>query len=44
MEGSSFCTIPAGEGMISAFFDSAVLSVFPFEQEQPAPPIHPGTH
>jgi hypothetical protein len=26
--------IPAGEGTISAFFRSAVLSVFPFKQEQ----------
>jgi hypothetical protein len=26
---------PAGEGRISAFFRSAVLSVFPFRTEQP---------
>jgi hypothetical protein len=26
--------IPAGEGAASAFFDIAVLSVFPFDQEQ----------
>jgi hypothetical protein len=44
MEGSSYSTIPAGEGMTAAFFDNAVLSVFPFEQEQRALPIHPGTH
>ena len=28
---ASFPLIPAGEGMMSAFFRSAVLSVFPFE-------------
>jgi hypothetical protein len=27
--------ISAGEGRISAFFRSAVLSVFPFDPEQP---------
>jgi hypothetical protein len=29
-EAASFTLIPAGEGMMSAFFRSAVLSVFPF--------------
>jgi len=31
---SALPLIPAGEGWISAFFRSAVLSVFPFRQEQ----------
>src|SRR5690606_5711985 len=34
-EEASFPLNPAGEGRISTFFRSAVLSVFPFRTEQP---------